>query len=175
MNDSPRKQLLVACILVPSATKKFNHFYLRSTAVSKCWHGAFRTGLIIFRSYDGHVSYLINLDRQIFAEHYTAVGQQETALSESPIKKNTFFFFFKWCSYFLWFNCFQLFLPPVPLGAFRAEDLVGCVCVGGAQYRRERIGMSYLEGVCKYLEIILLIVSILFGIQWDLKVPQQFF
>lgn len=91
MNGSPRKQLLVLRILTPSVTWNLIIFYLLPTAVSKCRHGAFRMGLIIFRPYDGLVLYRINLCGQIFAEHCAAVGQQKTALSASPIKKHSYF------------------------------------------------------------------------------------
>ena len=98
---------------------KFNHFYLPSTALSKCWHGHFRTGLIIFRSYDGHFLYLINPERQIFAEHHTAVGQQRTALPELSMKIQS-------CLYdvycFLSFYCSHLFLVPGLLGELRAKE-----------------------------------------------------
>lgn len=99
---------------------KFNHFYLPSTALSKCWHGHFRTGLIISGSYDGHYLYLINPERPIFAEHHTAVGQQRTAFPELSMKIQS-------CLYDVYcflslFYCSHLFLVPGPLGELRPKE-----------------------------------------------------
>lgn len=120
MNTSLWKWLLVLCMAGTFCHTKFNHFYLPSTALSKCWHGHFRTGLIISRSYDGHFLYLINPERQIFAEHHTAVGQQRTAFPELSMKIQS-------CLYDVYcflslFYCSHLFLVPGPLGELRAKE-----------------------------------------------------
>lgn len=97
---------------------KFNHFYLPSTALSKCWHGHFRTGLIIFRYYDGHFLYLINPERQVLLNTTQLLGESAPLRA---VHDNTELFL-RCLPCLSSFNCFHLFLVPDSLGKIRAEE-----------------------------------------------------
>lgn len=100
---------------------KFNHFYLPSTALSKCWHGHFRTGLIIFRYYDGHFLYLINPERQVLLNITQLLGGRECP--PRVVHDNTELFL-RCLPRLSSFNCFHLFLVPDSLGKIRAEEFL---------------------------------------------------
>lgn len=100
---------------------QFNHFYLPSTALSKCWHGHFRTGLIIFGYYDGHFLYLINPERQVLLNITQLLCSRERP--PRVIHDNTELFL-RCLPCLSSFNCFHLFLVPDPLGELRAEEFL---------------------------------------------------
>ena len=100
---------------------QFNHFYLPSTALSKCWHGHFRTGLIIFRYYDGHFLYLINPERQVLLNITQLLGSRERLPRD--VHDNTELFL-QCLPCLSSFNCFHLFLVLDPLGELRAEEFL---------------------------------------------------
>lgn len=112
---------------------KFNHFYLPSMALSKCWCRDFRTGLVIFGSYDGHFLYLINPERQILVNITQLLGSRELPSQSCSMK-------IKSCFYDVWyflssFNFSHLFLVSGPLGELRAE---GYLLWGGEIFKISR-------------------------------------